>query len=326
MERASWLNGTASLRRNYADLAFCPQNNAADLQAGKQRTLARLGPALARFKQFHTGMPDTQSAPYADAGLLIPDFDKLNEAAFLADDESGIYVLINAEEHLIVKARGPADGMGTLVQKVRRMEAALTDPRNPFAFHERFGYLSYRPQLAGSGLYLSVLLHLPMLSFVKQVRKQDAVPDEFGCVLQPLGGNPAFNPSRLFSLTNAKSQGLDDDQILDSVLASAESLDRKEESLRQKGFSHPRASSALDQAWRSYGILMYARKLIPNDFLTHWSSLRLGAAAGILPITLDLADSLLPLAMNGRFIAQGDDPATFPFRRADEVRRILSGG
>ncbi|HSK67950.1 MAG TPA: hypothetical protein VLA21_01680, partial [Candidatus Limnocylindria bacterium] len=94
----------------------------------------------------------------------------------------------------------------------------------------------------------------------------------------------------------------------------------------QKGLSHPRGSAALDQAWRSYGIIKYARKLIPNDFLTHWSSVRLGSANGILPLTLEQADSLLPLALNGTFAAQGGDPGTFPFRRADEVRRVLSGG
>ncbi|HSK69036.1 MAG TPA: hypothetical protein VLA21_07215, partial [Candidatus Limnocylindria bacterium] len=228
MTHKSWLSGAAVLRRNYSDLTFCPQNVAPDLAESKQRTLARLGPALDRFKVYHSGTYSAETAPYADAGLLPTEFDKLTEAAFLANDEERIYVTLNAEEHVVIQARGPADRLESLAAKARGMEETLRDPQHPFAFHERFGFLSYRPQLSGSGLYLTLTLHLPMLSFIKQIRRQDSVMDEYGCELKPLGGNPSFNPSRLFTLTNASSQGMDDRQVLEAVLASGEALDAKE--------------------------------------------------------------------------------------------------
>lgn len=327
MTKTTYFLAEAVLRRNYQDLKFCPQDIQEDLAESLRRSLARLGQKRPDFSVHTAGNDQALTEPYIEDALLPPAFHQLTEAAFAVSDEQSLYAAVNVEEHLLLKARGEAEDLSECVARLRALEQDLEDPDHPFARNKRFDYLSYRPVLAGSGLHASIILHLPMLSFLKQIRQlTDSVRKEHGCVLKPFGHVDRQGTANLFLLTNAASQGKSDGQILDSVSACADMLDRKESLLQQMVFMQKGHSGMLDQTWRAYGILMYARHLTQNDFLAQWSSLRMGAAAGIFPLTLNVADSLYSFSRNSVFASFDESPKNFPFRRADAVRRVLSGG
>lgn len=103
-------------------------------------------------------------------------------------------------------------------------------------------------------------------------------------------------------------------------------LAEKESLLQEKSLAGNPQSVLNDQVWRSYGILGSARRLTSADFLNHWSNLRLGITSGVLPVPLAKADELLQFANDHVFLAEDDDNRTLVFRRADRVRRVLSGG
>ncbi len=325
MRHPSILTVQAMLRRNYQDLLFCPQDDAKDLATGKNRILGRLMEKRTGFEVLETA-EERASLPYEDSILLNGGAEMLREATLAHDAGENLLVAVNYGEHLQLMARGAQNEAPLLVSRVRALEGDFVDEAHPFALSERFGFLSYRPALSGSGLHVSYLMHLPMLSFLRQVRALDqAARNGQGCLLKEVSAS-GRNPSRLFVVTNLGSQGAQDLQILEAVGAFARQLDEKEGLLRDKAVNQTRHSTALDQAWRAYGVLRHARRLPAAEFLGLWSSLRLGAAAGALPLSLQEADALLGLAADSAFWGEGVEPKTIPFRRADAVRRSLSGG
>lgn len=265
------------------------------------------------------------SLPFPES-LRSPAFDRLTEAVFVSDDRLQQYAAINAEEHLLLMARGGRDQVPQLMDTVRRMEATVANDSHPFAHDKRFGYLSFKPLFAGSGMHVQYLLHLPLLSYLKQIRPFSEDFLNRGFVLKPLGTTDGRNPAKLFLLSNSQSQGLTDQQIADSIQPVLKELYSKEETLQDRALNKQVSSSTLDQVWRSYGILRYARRLTTTDFLTHWSNLRMGAGMDILPLDVGQVDQLLPLAGEQFLLTQEADQKTHPFRRAELVRQKLTGG
>lgn len=317
----------ASLRRNYGDLSFCPQDNAEDLEKSKRRSLSRLQQVRAGFGVLEGGKGECDKTVFLQEAMLPPAFGSLTSAAFAVNAQEKLFAAINVEEHLLLKACGNPEEDLALVSRVRALEQDLADDHHPFAMSARFDYLSYRPVLAGSGLHLTLVLHLPMFSFLRQIPKlSDALLREDRCVLKPLTAPEARNPGRIFLLSNASSHGLGDEEIVSMVRRCGGKLDEQETVLRGKAIDGSRESGMSDQVWRSYGILKHARRLSVHDFLNHWSNLRLGAAAGVLPLSLKQADDLLDCAPDSAFSRDGLETRTIPYRRADRVRQAISGG
>lgn len=322
----SILFAESTLRRNYQNLQFCPQNNPEDLKKSAGHSIGRLRNAFAGFNLIPLRSLSVQNLPFTQQLTLPFEFGKLEDSYLVIDAEKTFSATINLDEHLVLKCRGEAGELTDLIEKVRGVEDSVSDLNFPFAKDEQYGYLSYRPLLAGSGLYLNILLHLPLLHYLKQIRLLSRMLREQGLLLRPAGRFDNKNPARLFLLSNLTSLNMSDRQVLELVQKGARQLTPKESALQAKTMEGSGHSVVVDQVWRSYGILQYARRLDADDFLIHWSGLRLGASSGILPLSVKTADSLLVYGNDQVFREKGDLPNTFVFQRADAVRLVLSGG
>lgn len=311
-----------ALGRNYTDLRFCPQDDREDLDTSRTRSLGRLKAAF-HGKVLQPG----GSLPFHREILLPSGCSSLAGSAYFFAEEENLSAAINMDEHLLIQSQGKLEDVPTLLDLIRGAEAAVRDEKHPFAFDGQLGFLSYRPALAGSGLRMNLVMHLPLLSFLKQIRGFTESLRGQGIRLSPLNDGVGRNPSKLFLLGNLDAPLHGEEETIRKVRDAADLLQQKEGGLQQKAlFGNGQSSTFLDQVWRSYGILRYARRLSPSDFLNHWSNLRLGALHQVLPITLEATDSLLDFANDSAFKKEGADAKTFLFRRADSVRRALSGG
>lgn len=100
---------------------------------------------------------------------------------------------------------------------------------------------------------------------------------------------------------------------------------KRERALAEKVFAVPH-SALVDQAYRAYGIMRYARRMNINEFLTHWSRLRMGSENGILDVKLSLIDGLFKEVA---YVPNPQDPKEAKslketnFWRAEIIRRRL---
>lgn len=316
----------AALRRNYQDLSFPPQNNLVDLALSRSRSLQALTALFPNARLMDAKEPGAGQLPFLQSALLPQEVDQLSQAALFVDDTSGFSATLNMDEHLVLRQTGHEEDISALVSSLRKTETKLVERGLAFAHSPKFGYLSFRPVLAGSGLYISLVMHLPMLHFLKQMRPLTEGLKDKGCVVTPFAPTSGRNPARLYVLSNAASQGKDDEDIIRQVLSGMEMLADKEQAIREKALAQKEQGTVADQAWRAYGILKYARRLTEHDLLSQWNSLRIGVLGGILPLELSTVDHLLHYANDAAFDMEGSGANDFVFRRAEAVRRTLAGG
>ena len=316
----------AALRRNYQDLSFCPQNNLVDLALSRSRSMNVLGDLFSDAILMDAKEQGEQMLPFLQTALLPAKISQLDQAALFVDEASGFSAVINMDEHLVLRQTAQTEDLQQQVADVRKREAQLLGKGLQFAKDPNFGYLSYRPILAGSGLYVSLVMHLPMLHFLKQMRPLTEGLKEKGCVVKPFVPAGSRNLARLYVLSNAASQDLSDEEILRQLHAGMEMLADKEQAIRDKALAQKDQGTVADQAWRAYGVLKYARRLTEQDLLTHWNSLRIGVIGGILPLALSTVDALLHYANDAAFKQEGETTNHYVFRRAEAVRRTLAGG
>ena len=103
----------------------------------------------------------------------------------------------------------------------------------------------------------------------------------FGASVKGMYGEGEENCGALFEVSNQKTLGMTEKEILDMVSKVALQLTAQEEQMRKLALDKNR-SSREDDAYRAYGILKYARKLAMKEAMTLLSRLMAGCADGLL--------------------------------------------
>ena len=150
-----------------------------------------------------------------------------------------------------------------------------------YAYDEKYGYLTAFPTNVGTGLRASVVLHLPMLSRKKNFNSLVADMGRFGTIIRGVIGEGSENYGSLYQVSNQKTLGQTEKDIVDLVYKAAMELDAQERRLRKESLiKHPVMST--DECYKSYGVLKYARRLTGKDSMGFLSQLMAGVTDGIL--------------------------------------------
>jgi protein arginine kinase len=268
-------------------------------------------------------------AQFSEKGLLDRKCWKTPAVALLARSDGQVSILCNAEDQVLIRVEVKEDDIQAATKTAKDL-SRLIGSQYPFAKDERIGWLTARPLHAGTGLQVCYKLHLPMLAMLQQTRTiAAALHKEHRLALSALPEHDVKNPAALFILFNLFTAYDSTKNLVEVVRELALSLSAKETNLREKILKRTLRSTYLDQVYRAYGILRYARRLSEAEFMEYWSKLRLGAAAGLLPLSLEKVDSLLQKAGKASLLMAKDAPRddhTIHFARADVVRAELNGG
>ena len=157
----------------------------------------------------------------------------------------------------------------------------LLGSRFEYSFDEKYGYLTSFPTSVGTGLRASVVLHLPALSRRKSFNSLTSDMGRFGTLVRGLYGEGEENPGSLYQISNQKTLGQTEKEIVDLVAKAAAELDAQERRLRRTAMGQ-RPVACADEAYKSYGVLKYARRLTRKDAMEFLSQIMAGAADGIL--------------------------------------------
>lgn len=229
-------------------------------------------------------------------------------------EETGLAVIVDGEDGVIfyfASENGPAR------DAYQKAEDALFAAEGP-AWEENIGYLTARPRLAGLAVQRAVVVHLPVLRTLRQMRVLEEEIDRQGCALLP-AEEEETNVTALYALVNQRSAAQSEQEMADSVMQAALKAAEKERLLAARMMASPTARLS-DEAVRAYGTLRYARRLPAREWRALWSQLRMGAEQGILPIGTDKLDALLMPALCPE---NGDETKDKQVLRANMVRSFL---
>lgn len=321
------ISSRVRLARNYADIPFRPKASEEQGEECIRRTLDALRevPETYRFVQLRSA-DALEKMALVESHLISPDLAEHDaEGAALIRRDDRVSVMLNEEDHLRIQAFGSGEQLQQAAEDAFAVEDVL-QRRLSFAFDRQLGYLTACPTNIGTGLRASVMLHLPMLTILKQMGKVNQLASKLGLTIRGIYGEGSEAQGYLYQLSNQVTLGRTEQEILEAVQAVARQLSEMEQVFREKTWEKDEVGFS-DQLSRSYGLLRYARRMTDKEFMAHWSNLRIGAAMGKLPVSPAACDQLLIAAQPGHVqqaAGHSLEPKQIDEQRSDLIRKTLA--
>ena len=250
---------------------------------------------------------------------------KSDPAVLVLSDDERVSVALNGEDHVRIQVLEKGLRLGECYYKANQADDYIGE-RIEYAFDEKYGYLTSFPTNVGTGLRASVVVHLPMLSRRKNFNSLVADMGRFGTSIRGVYGEGSENYGSLYQVSNQKTLGQSEKDIIDLVSKAAAELDAQERRLRKESMKQ-RPVICADEAYKSYGVLKYARRLTKKDSMEFLSQIMAGVTDGILKTEKPCSIYELMLGIQpANLLSQADRPLNkeeLEVARADFLRAKL---
>ncbi len=268
------------LARNLKDTVFSPVLSKESQHQLCQRVETSLG-GLQGFEYLHMGTYDvvTRQA-LVEKHLISPTIAGKEESAVLLSEDETISVLINEEDHLRIQTLLPGYQVEEAFELAKRVDV-LCGESLPYAYDEQLGYLTTCPSNIGTGLRASVMLHLPGLTLTGRITPILKELRKLGYTIRGRYGEGSDAAGRLFQLSNQRTLGSHEAQLLTDFMEVTEQVIQAERQAREELLASNQ-DELEDQFYRSYGILRYAKLLSSTEAIERLSDLHLASDLGIL--------------------------------------------
>ena len=292
------------LARNYYDLPFSNASHAENAETCITRAKSALRSAENTADPNHTytlytlkDMSATNRTALMEEHLISMELLQNSQAsAALVRDDQSVSVMINEEDHLRIQAMLFGMRLEDAASLAFDVEEKLQG-HCAFSFDSQLGYLTACPTNTGTGMRASLMLHLPLLAFAKQMGNVTQSVAKLGLTIRGIYGEGSEALGDLYQVSNQVTLGRTEKEIIEAVIAVGKQLIDMEQALRTRAAQEANLTLQ-DRVFRSYGVLRYAKLMNTKDFMEHWSSLRLGVSLGMLPTGLARVNELLSIAQD----------------------------
>lgn len=208
--------------------------------------------------------------------------EKKTPGGLLCSEDERVSLVLNADDHIRLQILAPGLALKGCYEEADKLDDIINE-KIPYAYNAKYGYLTSYPTNVGTAMKASVVIHLPSLSVSK--RFQDLLGDmsRFGTTVRGVYGRGSENIGDLYEVSNQKTLGMNEQEILELVANVACQLSEQEKQVRETSLEKHRLVRE-DEVYKSYGILKYARKLAMKEAMTFLSHLRAGLADGLLEL------------------------------------------
>ncbi len=205
-----------------------------------------------------------------------------NPAGLILSEDEDTAIVLGGTDHIRLQILSPGLHLDELWARCDQMDDFI-NARFPYAFDKKYGYLTSFPTNVGTGMRASVVLHLPTLSMGKKFNGLVAEMGRFGASVRGVYGEGSENYGALYEISNQKTLGMTEKEIVDLVNRVALQLLAQEKQVRKITLEKRRLEYA-DEVYKSYGVLKYARRMSAKDAMIFLSRIMSGIVDGILEI------------------------------------------
>jgi protein arginine kinase len=257
--------------------------------------------------------------------LAAPDGSK---GVFITEGED-ISVMVNEEDHLRIQAIAPGLQIQECWQKAGMVDDEL-EAGLDFAFSDKLGYLTACPTNLGTGLRVSVMVHLPALQLTGKIDQIKQAAKDMRLAVRGLYGEGTEALGDFYQISNQTTLGRSEQEIIREFNDQVVPRILQAESAARELLVEENPLLIDDRIGRALGVLSHARLLTAEEALYHLSYLRLGVTLGrISGLELGAINNLFLLAQTAHLqkIRGGElDEATRKAVRAEFIRQKLSRG
>lgn len=205
---------------------------------------------------------------------------KTNSKGVIISINEAISGMINEEDHLRLQVMQSGFNIWEAFEIAQKIDQYLSERLN-FAFSSEWGYLTACPTNVGTGLRASVMVHLPMLVFTKQINKVLQAITRLGLTARGFYGEGTEATGNFFQISNQVTLGQREEEIVDNLEKIITQVVEYEQSARQMVMVQDK-ERITDRIWRAYGVLKNAYIISSNETIELLSHVRLGVDLGII--------------------------------------------
>ncbi|MFK8112659.1 MAG: protein arginine kinase [Rubripirellula sp.] len=248
--------------------------------------------------------------------------------AVAIDPEEQYSVMINEEDHLRIQVMHSGLDLTAAWKKINHLDDQL-EAAILYAFHPQFGYLTACPTNVGTGLRVSVMLHLPALVITRQIEKVFRSMQKINVTVRGLYGEGSQYTGDFYQVSNQITLGHKEEDLV--ALVGEEVVPRIIEYERKaRDFLINQGHKDLhDDVSRALGILSTAKKISSEETMHYLSKVRMGVNLGLInDVPVGIINKLFIHTqpahlqkLHGRLLGSSDRNV----ERATYLQRHLSG-
>ncbi len=276
---------------------------------------------------------DLADSPKLDRQLLVERHlisrqhargDEPRGVAVSLDESFG--VMVNEEDHLRIQVLRSGMQLDDVFAQASQIDDLLEASLH-FAYSAKLGYLTACPTNVGTGIRVSVMLHLPALKMTGEIEKVRRAAKDMHLAVRGFHGEGTEAVGDFYQVSNQVTLGRSEQDILaDFQHEVIPKVIEYEHQARQALIDH-RSALLDDRVYRAWGVLTQARMLGSEEALYLLSHLRLGVSLGrIRGVDISTLNELFVLTQPAhlqKIMGQSLNGAERREVRADFVRKRL---
>ena len=183
--------------------------------------------------------------------------------------------MINEEDHLRLQVLKAGCQLPACIEQINRIDD-LIEQKVEYAFSPKYGYLTACPTNLGTGIRVSVMLHLPALKMTGQIEKFLNATKALGLAVRGLFGEGTEAAGDFYQLSNQITLGVRENDIVNQFEKTIiPEIVEYEHAARSQLLSHD-AGLLDDKISRALALLKNANLISSQEALFLLSHIRLG--------------------------------------------------
>ena len=238
----------------------------------------------------------------------------------IVNEEQSISIMVNEEDHLRIQTIMPGFSLENALLLANRVDDFFESSLE-YCFDEYCGYLTACPTNVGTGIRASVMLHLPGLTLVDQVKKVLSALAHIGINVRGMYGEGTESYGDLYQVSNQVTLGRSEEDLANHLKSVCRQVIEQEKAVREALLKDSKVQLE-DKLCRSYGILttQEALKLLSDAKL----GVELGIIAGVNVINIRKLFFLTRASILQKMVGRELSPSERDFYRAKTIRDFLN--
>jgi len=220
----------------------------------------------------------------------------------LLDSGGKLSIMINEEDHLRIQVMSSGLDVSSIWGTIDRIDDILAS-NLPYGFSSKLGFLTCSVSNIGTGLRLSVMMHLAGLKKLGLLSRHIKAANALGVSVRGMHGEGTRPLGDLFQVSNEHTLGMAEVELVDKVNAAAEYL-LTEECTARKEILEDSSNTLVDILGVALGKLKYSQHLSAEKALEMLSTVRLAYESGLVD---NCSRSLLNYTMTKMMSMYGND-------------------
>ncbi len=210
--------------------------------------------------------------------------------ALLLSKDQTISIMINEEDHIRIQVILP----GQQTREAYRVAVELDKQMETLGYScsPKFGYLTSCPTNTGTGMRVSIMLHLPAIIRTGNLDKAMESCNKLGIAVRGMYGENSDALGHMIQISNQVTLGHTEEELVTTVERISNQIVDFELRLRKSMLQEDRLGIE-DEVYRAFGVLANARRLKTKEALKLLSDLRTGVDMGLIKsVTKETLDEL----------------------------------